>query len=177
MTYSKEDGEEYDRQSLKYRLLSNIDESICDWGHEYLRHLALEIGDEYSENLENSVSKEESNNLLLVKLSLQIVPYFLKHNAESEAIDLLLEIEEIEKLPQYVDKDTYSRVCLYMVSCVPLLAPPDDLAFLNTAFSIYLANDKLPQALALAVRLDDDTLIQSVFDATSDELVQKQLAN
>lgn len=175
MTYSKEDGEEYDKQSLKYRLLSNIDESICDWGHEYLRHLALEIGDEYSENLENGVSKEESNNLLLVKLSLQIVPYFLKHNAESEAIDLLLEIEEIEKLPQYVDKDTYSRVCLYMVSCVPLLAPPDDLAFLNTAFSIYLANDKLPQALALAVRLDDDTLIQSVFDATSDELVQKQL--
>ncbi|KAG7829106.1 hypothetical protein KL920_002899 [Ogataea angusta] len=175
MTYSEKDGENFKRECLKYRLLSNIDSTISEWGHEYLRHLSLEIGEEYQENLENGVNREDTHTEQLIKLSLEIVPYFLKHNAEAEAVDLLLEIEEIEKLSQFVDKNTYNRVCLYMVSCVPLLAPPDDLAFLNTAFSIYLANDKLPQALSLAIRLGDESLIKSVFEATSDELVQKQL--
>ncbi|ODV86901.1 hypothetical protein CANARDRAFT_6471 [[Candida] arabinofermentans NRRL YB-2248] len=175
MTYSEDDGAEYKRESLKYRLLSNIDSSIGEWGHEYLRYLSLGIGEEYQDNLDSGLNRDETNSDVLVKLSLEIVPYFLKHNAEAEAVDLLLEVEEIQKLTQFVDKDTFNRVCLYMVSCVPLLAPPDDLAFLHTAFSIYLANDQLPQALALAIRLGDDYLIQSVFDATNDELVQKQL--
>ncbi|GME82879.1 unnamed protein product [Ambrosiozyma monospora] len=175
MTYSESDGEQYKFESLKYRLHSNIDASIADWGHEYLKHLALEIGEQYQENLESGLPKEETSTDQLINLSLEIIPHFLKHNAEAEAVDLLLEIEEIEKLPRFVDKNTFNRVCLYMVSCVPLLAPPDDLAFLNTAFSIYLANDQLPQALGLAIKLDDENLIKSVFAATDDELVHKQL--
>ena len=170
MTYSTEDGEEYVRECLKYRLKSNIDESMTEWGHEYLRHLCLEIGEQYEANLDSGESKEP-----LVQLSEIIAPYFLKHNAETEAVDLLLEIEEVEKITQYVDKNTYKRVCTYMISCVPLLAPPDDLAFLNTAFTIYLSNNKLPEALTLAIRLGDDSLVRSVFESTNDLLVKKQL--
>jgi 26S proteasome regulatory subunit N1 len=48
-------------------------------------------------------------------LALEIVPFFLKHNAEADAVDLLLELEAIDKLPQHVDENTYARVCLYMV--------------------------------------------------------------
>ena len=170
MTYSTEDGEEYVRECLKYRLKSNIDESMTEWGHEYIRHLCLEIGEQYEANLDSGESKEP-----LVQLSEIIAPYFLKHNAETEAVDLLLEIEEVEKITQYVDKNTYKRVCTYMISCVPLLAPPDDLAFLNTAFTIYLSNNKLPEALTLAIRLGDDSLVRSVFESTNDLLVKKQL--
>ncbi|GMM28369.1 proteasome regulatory particle base subunit [Martiniozyma asiatica (nom. inval.)] len=171
MTYSKEDGEEFERESLKYRLKSTVDSSMTQWGHEYVRHLALEMGEEYEEViLEESKSKDE-----LIKLCEIIIPYFLKHNAEAEAVDLLLELEEIQKLPEYVDKNTYKRICLYMVACVPLLAPPDDLKFLNTAYTIYLQNNKLPEALSLAIRIDDESYIKSVFDATDDELMQKQL--
>lgn len=166
MTYSGERRNE----SLKYRLASKIDD-IGLWGHEYVRHLALEIGEEYAQRTENEEGVDD-----LVALSLKIVPYFLKHNAEADAVDLLLEIESIEKLPQYVDSTVQARVCLYMVSCVPLLAPPDDLAMLHTAYNIYLAHGQLTQALALAIRIDDEELIRSVFDATQDELVQKQLA-
>ena len=50
-----------------------------------------------------------------MNLALEIVPFFLKHNAEADAVDLLLELEAIDRLPQYVDDDTYARVCLYMV--------------------------------------------------------------
>ena len=170
MTYSEEDGEQYVRESLKYRLKSYVDESMTEWGHEYLRHLSLEIGEQYEANLDSSEPKDD-----LVRLSDIIAPYFLKHNAEAEAVDLLLEIEEIEKLSKYVDKDTYKRVCTYMVACVPLLAPPDDLAFLNTAFAIYLENNRLTEALTLAIRLGDESLVKSVFDSTDDIVVQKQL--
>lgn len=171
MTYSVDDSEgEYKRESLKYRLQSSFDD-IGDWGHEYMRHLALEIGEAYEEE----IGKTVNNSKTLIELSLQIVPFFLHHNAEAEAVDLLLEIESIKKLPQFVDKNTFERVCLYLVSCVPLLAPPDDIAFLSTAFTIYLANSCLTQALTLAIRLDDEQLIESVFNATSDETLQKQL--
>lgn len=158
------------RESLRYRLLSTFDD-LGNWGHEYVRHLALEIGEEYEVRSENEESTDD-----LVELALQIVPFFLKHNAEADAVDLLLELESIEQLPQFVDQNTFGRVCLYMVSCVPLLAPPDDSAFLHTAYNIYLSHGQLTQALALAIRIDDEELIRSVFSATSDELVQKQLA-
>lgn len=157
-------------ESLKYRLLAKED-TIIDWGHEYLRNLALEIGNSYEENLgvDNALIDR------LVKLTLKIVPFFLEHNAEADAIDLLLEIESIDKLPQFVDESTYARVCLYMVRCVPLLAPPDDASFLNTAYSIYMAHNELTQALVIAIKLDNENLIKQVFDATNDKLLHKQL--
>jgi 26S proteasome regulatory subunit N1 len=166
MTYSGEGKLE----SLKYRLLTTQDD-IGSWGHEYVRHLALEIGEEYNKRTE----KEESITDLL-DLSLKLVPYFLSHNAEADAVDLLLEVEATERLPEFVDNNTFARVCLYMVSCVPLLAPPDDSSFLHTAYNIYLSHGQLTQALALAIRIDDEDLVKSVFNATDDELLQKQLA-
>ena len=51
---------------------------------------------------------------LLTKLAMEIVPYHMKHNAESEACDLLMELEMIDQLEQFVDKDSYPRVCLYL---------------------------------------------------------------
>lgn len=166
MTYSDAGKKEL----LKYRLLSS-DDTIGDWGHEYVRHLALEIGESYQEKL----GSDEVFIARIVDLSQQIVPFFLKHNAEADAVDLLLEIESIEKLPQYLDDSTYNRVCLYMVSCVPLLAPPDDTSFLHTAFSIYLAHSQLTQALTLAIKLDNEELIRQVFELTDDALIHKQL--
>lgn len=163
------------RDSLKYRFLcrqgSTAQDSVADWGHEYMRNLALEIGEAYQESL--GADDDYTNKLIL--LSLQIVPFFLKHNAEADAVDLLLEVESVEKLPQFLDDSTYARVCLYMVSCVPLLAPPDDIAFLQTAYTIYLSHNQLTQALTLAIKLDDENLIKQVFEATDDVLVHKQL--
>ncbi|QEU62613.1 Rpn1 [Kluyveromyces lactis] len=177
MTYS-DDGK-YD--SLKYRLLSN-EKNIESWGHEYMRHLALEIGDVYNKQVEKEADEStpepdaDFNQQDLVSLSLQIVPYFLKHNGEADAVDLLLEIESIDKLPQFVDDTSFTRVCQYMVACVPLLAHPDDVSFLQTAFAIYLSHNELTEALNLAIRIGDENLVRSVFDATADPVIHKQLA-
>jgi 26S proteasome regulatory subunit N1 len=75
-----------------------------------IRHLSAEIGLEYAER-----SKEDEPTDDLLELAMVIVPYFLKHNAEADAVDLLLELEAIDKLPPFVDRETYARVCLYMV--------------------------------------------------------------
>ena len=57
--------------------------------------------------------------------------------AETEAVDLLLEVEELGWLQQYVDADNYRRTCLYLTSTSAYLPEPDDQAVLHTAYSIY----------------------------------------
>lgn len=105
MTYSDEDR----RDTLKYRLLSPS-KDLGSWGHEYMRHLALEIGEEFQSRLNDDKPVDDLTNLALI-----LVPFFLKHNAEADAVDILSELEMIEQLPQYLDENTYARVCLYMV--------------------------------------------------------------
>lgn len=164
-------GEEKQRETLRYRFIGSTEEDIGSWGHEYVRHVSGEIMQEYQARLENEQSTQE-----LIDLALDIVPFFLKHNAEADAVDLLLEVESIDQLVRFVDKDTYERVCLYMVSCVNLLAPPDDLEFLKTARAIYRQQEKPAQALNLAIRIGNMELIKEDFEQCPDPLMKKQMA-
>jgi 26S proteasome regulatory subunit N1 len=118
MTYSDQDR----RDTLKYRLLAPS-KDLGSWGHEYMRHLALEIGEEQQHRLNQDTSGQEPDLDDIKALALDLVPYFLKHNAEADAVDMLSELEMINDLPQYLDEDTYSRVCLYMVRYVAICTP------------------------------------------------------
>ncbi|KAL6238631.1 hypothetical protein BDW75DRAFT_227860 [Aspergillus navahoensis] len=166
MTY----GDEEKLETLKYRLLTKSDD-LGSWGHEYVRHLALEIGQEYQNRVNDEKEVED-----LIKLAVSLVPYFLSHNAEADAVDLMSELEIIEEIPQFVDENTYSRVCLYMVSMVPLLTYPEDHQFLRTAHEIYVRYKELTKAIVLAIRLNDVDLIKSDLEATSDRSLKKQMA-
>lgn len=168
MTY----GDEDQLETLKYRLLARSkDEDLGSWGHEYTRHLALEIGKEYEKRLEKEQEVQD-----LTELALSLIPYFLKHNAEADAVDLLSELEMIEELPKFLDENTYSRTCLYMASMVNLLTYPEDQQFLRTAHDIYVKYGKLAQAMVLAIRLNDLELIRSDLESTEDVAMKKQLA-
>lgn len=166
MTY----GNEEKLETLKYRLLSKSDD-LGSWGHEYIRHLALEIGQEYQNRL---TDEREFGDL--TELALSLVPYFLSHNAEADAVDLLSELEMIEEIPRFLDENTFSRVCLYMVGMVNLLTYPDDVAFLKTAHDIYVKYKKLAQAIVIAIRLNDLELIRQDLESTDDVALKKQLA-
>jgi 26S proteasome regulatory subunit N1 len=74
------------------------------------RHLAGEIAGEWAD----MSGTDEELRLKLVGLAHQIVPYNMAHNAEAEACDLLMEIERLDLLEQYVDESAYPRVCLYL---------------------------------------------------------------
>jgi 26S proteasome regulatory subunit N1 len=62
---------------------------------------------------------------------------------------------------------TYSS----FLRCVPLLVPPDDRSFLETAAEIYAKHDRYSEALALAVQMNDRTLIRKYFDAPTNPSV------
>jgi 26S proteasome regulatory subunit N1 len=137
MTYS-DTGK---RDTLYYRLISGTHESPGSWGHEYVRHLAAELGEEYNTRFatdddapattttngdsngeatanDSSGQDEESREYKLEDLrtlGMELVTFFLKHNAEADAVDLLLEIEDIRSIVEKVDDKTWPRVCQYMV--------------------------------------------------------------
>ncbi|PKS08980.1 hypothetical protein jhhlp_003593 [Lomentospora prolificans] len=166
MTFSDEDRQD----TLKYRLLAPTSD-IGSWGHEYVRHLALEIGEVYGKRFANEEDTDD-----LVELALLLVPLFLKSNAEADAVDLMSELEIIDRIPEFLDKDTYPRVCLYMVSMVNLLPYPENELFLKTAHDIYTQYNQFTQAMSLAIRLNDVDLIKDGFSRCKDPAVEKQLA-
>lgn len=102
-------GDEDSRDSLRFRLLGTL-ESADSWGHEYVRHLAMELMAEYNALLEANLNTD-----VVIKVAKEIVPFFLKHNAEADACDLLLELEIVDQLVDFVDKNTFERVCLYIL--------------------------------------------------------------
>ncbi len=88
-------------ETLKYKLKGNTDtENVEAWGHEYIRHLSGEIvtiWNELDESLEDeaAVTAKRDELMTLVKA---IVPSQMKHHAEAEACDLLMEVEKLEML-------------------------------------------------------------------------------
>lgn len=163
-------GDEEKLETLNYRLLApSVD--LVSWGHEYVRHLALEIGQDYQRRMTDEEDPQD-----LIDLARSLVPYFLSHNAEADAVDILSELERIQEITQYLNENTYPRVCLYMLSMVNLLTFPEDQQFLRTAHDIYKQYNKLPQAMVLAIRLNDIELIHEDFDSSSDVALKKQMA-
>lgn len=165
MTFSDEDKQD----TLKFRLLAPTSD-IGSWGHEYSRHLALEIGEVYGKRI---TADEPTNDL--VDLALILIPLFLKSNAEADAVDLMSELEIIEDIPKFLDENTYARVCLYMSTMVNLLTYPDNETFLRTAHNIYMEYKQFTQAMVLAIRLNDTDLIQADLDKAEDPALKKQL--
>ncbi|XP_051174132.1 26S proteasome non-ATPase regulatory subunit 2 [Leptopilina boulardi] len=160
------------RECLKYRLFGSA-QSISEWGHEYVRHLSGELAGEWDEltgENKEDVSKK------LIALVHEIVPYNMAHNAETEACDLLMEIEKLDFLEQYVDESAYQRVCLYLTSCVPYVADPENSTLLHAAAKLYRKFGQYPQAVRLAMQLNDLPLIEEIFTTCEDLSIQKQLA-
>ncbi|ETN59915.1 26S proteasome regulatory subunit rpn1 [Anopheles darlingi] len=159
------------KECLVYRLLSdNSTENIGEWGHEYVRHLSGEIASNWPESTDNLFKNR------LIELIHQIIPYNMAHNAEAEACDLLMEIERLDLLENYVDESAYPRVCLYLQSCVPYVAEPENISLLKCALSLSRKFKQHTQAMRLAMMINDTELIKEIFMSCGDTAVQKQLA-
>ncbi|XP_022694054.1 26S proteasome non-ATPase regulatory subunit 2-like, partial [Varroa jacobsoni] len=161
MTVSEE------RDCLHFRLIGSSDE-IGSWGHEYVRHLSAEIAQEWALN--------EKARPELLGLTRQIVPYHMAHNAEAEACDLLMEVEQLGLLEEFVDAEAYPRVCRYLISCVPYVPDPDNLALMRTALSIFMKFKNYPDALRLAMQLNETERVTEIFTRCKDVAIQKQMA-
>jgi len=83
------------------------------------RHLSAEVKEEWQELDElkpepSSPADVAKHRDKLLEMIYQIVPYLMQHNAEAEACDVLMEIERLDLLEQYVDRTAFPRVCLYL---------------------------------------------------------------
>ncbi|CAI0385258.1 unnamed protein product, partial [Linum tenue] len=159
---------EGERESLKYRLLGS-EGDIGSWGHEYVRNLAGEIAQEYAKR-----QSEEAGIDDLMELVQQIVAFHMKHNAEPEAVDLLMEVEDLDLLIEHVDNTNFKRTCLYLTSAAKYLPGPDDLLVLDIAYMIDIKFEEYANALQIALYLDNLQYVKQVFTACDDVLRKKQ---
>nr|CAH8830327.1 unnamed protein product [Trichobilharzia regenti] len=167
MTVTDQPETRYD--TLTYRLLG-CQGDIGAWGHEYVRHLTNQIvgtwqEKEYDSLMSNPDGTEEMKKHREQCLALvhQIIPYLMEHNAEAEAIDLCVEIEQHHLLEVYTTSLNYSRVCLYLTSCVAYLPTPDNTKVLQYATILYRKFEDLGNAMRCALRLNDMNLIREIF--------------
>ncbi|KAK9221567.1 hypothetical protein WN944_009994 [Citrus x changshan-huyou] len=159
---------EGERESLKYRLLGS-EGDIGSWGHEYVRNLAGEIAQEYAKRQSDEASIDD-----LMELVQEIVAFHMKHNAEPEAVDLLMEVEDLDLLVEHVDATNFKRTCLYLTSAAKYLPGPDDMLVLDIAYMIYLKFEEFPNALQIALFLDNMQYVKQIFTSCDDLLRKKQ---
>lgn len=166
------------RECLKYKL-EGTKVDIAKMGQEYLRSLSGEIALEYMDRvMTQGVEDPEATDLMV--LVDDIIPFQMKHNAETEAVDLLLEVQKLDKLLDskfHVDDRNYERVCLYLLKTADFIADPDDISeIFATAYAIYLAQGKFTGALRVALKMDDTQRIGRLFRECTIDVQKKQMA-
>ncbi|KAJ1618081.1 hypothetical protein T492DRAFT_892634 [Pavlovales sp. CCMP2436] len=162
-------GAEGERESLKFKLLGSVDD-IGTWGHEYVRNLSGEIAAEYellTADKSAAVNADAGDAGALadvMRLIGQMVPFFIKHNSEPEAIDLLLEIVA------FVDEGNCARICLYLEQVARYVPDPEDKKVLTTAITCLRKAGKVTEAVRFALLLGDSEMVVEIIDSCEDAL-------
>ena len=104
-----------------------------------------------------------------------IVPHHMHHNAEPEAVDLLLEVDSIALLNEHVDEANCDRTCRYLTAVASYLPVPDDVAAFTAAYDAYVKIGKLHDAMRVALCMGDRDRMEEVFVACTDSLDKQQL--
>lgn len=85
------------------------------------RILSAELGAEFTIQQETETSGEPLLDRTtgsvedLRNLAYICAAFLLEHNAEVDVVDLLEELECVDKITELVDENTFTRVCQYMV--------------------------------------------------------------
>jgi|Transcript_8537 26S proteasome regulatory subunit N1 len=108
-------------EALTY-CLKGTRQNLVSWGHEYLRCLAGQIGSEFEKRMQAGQSCDDISALVD-----QIIPEFINHNEEPEAVDLLLEVERLSALIDFTNPNNFERVCNYLLSCSDYAADTEEM--------------------------------------------------
>lgn len=133
-----------------------------------------------------------------------MIPFQLAHNAEIEAVDLLMEVEQLEQLPQRLSTaiteskssssaassasstslprgaidptDTAHRVIRYIISAAEYQPDRDHCcSVLSIAYSIAVQIQDFPTAMRIALRMGDrERMSQCYTEAKQSEIVAKE---
>uniref|UniRef100_A0A7S2EGD7 26S proteasome non-ATPase regulatory subunit 2 homolog n=1 Tax=Trieres chinensis TaxID=1514140 RepID=A0A7S2EGD7_TRICV len=186
-------GKPEERESLKFKLTAFKDydqlkkrgeapkvddDNLGSWGHEFVRSLAGEIGQEYNTRVLDGADPESDVPFVdLLSMVDVIVPFHVSHNAEAEAVDLLIEVQRLKKLLDLdtIDENNYGRICLYLVKTADFMSDPDDYAeMLETAFELFRKQKQYFDALRVALRMGKDDAVSDLFSECTDDLLMKK---
>lgn len=162
-----------DVKSLLTDARTKASKGLGCWGHEYVKHLCHEIITIWPELSEDDAAIKKISVQSLVN---EILPFLMAFNAETDACDLLLEIDQIEAIIDQIDENNIARVCLYLISCEPFVAEGDNTKLLETVLKIRRKHGHYTEALYVALQLNNMEEIEEVFINCPDALVRKQLA-
>ena len=121
LTVVTEKDEEGKELTILSYVLSGSRKDLTSWGIEYIRSLCSDIGQEYNDRLDKG---EPTNDLL--DLVNEFAPYLIKQHCESDAIDLLIDVESINEIKNYINENNYKKICLYLLSISNYSADTDE---------------------------------------------------
>lgn len=162
------------RQALKFRL-QGTGADLSKWGFEYIRCLSSQLAGAYAaaeEGGEEAEAVPEGS----VGLIDELCGFYMTSNREPDAVDLLLETGQLDRLVAFIDDKNCSRACAYLVRCSSYLPPPDDQTALEAAYAAYRKSANFCSAVTVAVKVGSADRVKELFTACEDLLVQKQMA-
>lgn len=121
---------------------ATVNNNLGQWGHEFIRSLAGEIGQEYNARVISGCNPDEDAPFAdLLSMVDTIVPFNVSHNSEAEAVDLLIEVQRLKKILDLdsIDGGNYRRICLYLIKTADFMSDPDDYTVSCHWFWSYLA--------------------------------------
>ncbi|RWS10820.1 26S proteasome non-ATPase regulatory subunit 2-like protein [Dinothrombium tinctorium] len=153
---------------LKYRLLGTHSFKVSFWGHEYVTHLVRDVIAIFKER--KKLDKDA------LKISKDVLKYLISQNAVSEAVDFVIEINQIHLLEHFVEnEDTAAAVCNYLKQIAIYTQNDETLLTLNAAFKLYKKFNNHIEALLLSLKVKDTNTAKQLLLAVEERAMQKQL--
>jgi len=155
-------------------------DDLGSWGHEFIRSLAGEIGQEYNARVINGADPDDDVTFAdLLAMVDVIVPFNVSHNSEAEAVDLLIEVQRLKKILDLdsIDEKNYRRVCMYLIKTADFMSDQDDYTeVLESAYELFVKQSQYFDALRVTLRIGDEEKIPELFAMCSeDKLMRKQM--
>ncbi len=144
------------------------------------RHLCAEIRLEMDNLLTAEDDPAKMAKLIpmesIMEIVHRVVPFYMSHNSEPEACDLLLEVDHLDLIEKYCEKHNHRRVCEYLRSCASYHPFPEDEEIYKICFHLYLKYESFYDAMRFALKLDDTEMVNKVMDTVSgDKTMTRQL--
>ena len=154
-------------------ILKGERKNITEWGQEFVKALSADISTEYNSRLDKGESTEE-----LINLVKEMVPFLIEKHCENDAIDLLIEVERLNDMLEFVNENNYKKICLYLISISKYAADTEEFRdTLELVYTIYFTKfHEYVNAMRVAIKMGNALYIKQTYEQCNDKVTKKQLA-
>jgi len=165
-------AEEGSKDCLFY-LLQGTKQDLKSWGFQFIHYLCGDISQEYQDRMKQG-KKDFAD---LIELTNKILPDMIKNHSEEQALDLLMEVDQLEKIKPHVTQDNIQRITLYLISCSQYCADQYELKkCLQITYDIFLKMRRFVSAMRIAIKMNNLELMNRCLNTCKDRTLKKQMA-